>query len=410
MQRSNHTFVGLDVGSSKVACVVGTLENEALEPSIIGLGRAANHGMRKGAVTDLDDVVSAISGAIDEAERLSGRTIERVTVGVGGTHIKSLNSKGVIAVGGMHHSITPDDVTRVEDAATVIQMPPNREILQVFSQAFRLDGQDNIKDPVGMSGVRLEVDAHVVTAATPALKNLQRCVYQTGLVINRQIMVSLAAARSVLDKRQRENGTALVDIGAATTSLAIFEEGEVLHTSVLPLGSGHITNDIAIGLRTDLDSAEEVKVRHVNVEEKSRHQRGASIKGRNGEIIHIDLTEVNHIASARLEELFELVNHELDRVKKAGKLPGGAVLSGGGAKLKGIEQVARDTLRLPVMVGEPTGFAGITDTASDPTYAVAVGLMFEDMLQAHRPAAVQITKGVQDAWSRLRGIANKLRP
>lgn len=409
MQRNSSAYVGLDIGSSKVACIIGVLEPDAPVPSVIGLGKAAHPGVRRGVVVDIDETVTAISTAIEEAERISGYAIERATIGVGGAHIKSLNSKGVIAVGGMQHTITAEDIARVEDAATVIQLPPNREILQVFAQQFRLDGQDNIKDPIGMGGVRLEVDAHVVTAATPALKNLQRSVYQAGLTINRQVLVSLAAARAVLDKRQRENGTVLIEIGAGTTSLAIFEEGEVLHTAVLPIGSGHITNDLAIGLRTDLDTAEAVKLKHVNVGDTRAHG-GLSVKDAHGNLIQLDKGEVKHIAVARLDELFDLVNKELDRVKRAGKLPGGAVLSGGGAKLQGLETPARAALRLPISVGVPTGFSGITDTVSDPTYAVAVGLMLEDLYQAQPTHRAVLSRGAQSAWQRLKQLGRNLKP
>ncbi len=409
MNRNSPILVGLDVGTSKVACVIAAVESDSVEPSVLGVGISVNHGMRRGSVVDIDETVVAISQAVDEAERISGRSIEKASIGVGGVNIKSLNSKGVIAVGGMQHTITHDDVVRVEDAATVIQLPPNREILQVFSQQFRLDGQENIKDPVGMAGVRLEVDAHVVTAATPSLKNLQRAVYQSGLSIGHQSITSLAAAQAILDKRQREAGTVLVDIGAGTCSVAIFEEGEVLHTAVLPFGSGSVTNDLAIGLRTDLDTAETIKVKFANVGERPKNH-GASVKTAAGELLHLDMGEVYHIVQARLEELFDQVDKELIRVNRSAKLPGGVVLTGGGSKLRGIEKVARDSLRLPVTHGKASGFGGIIDRASDPGLSVAVGLMLSGFSQSGSSTPAALGRQAKNVLSQARRLWDKIKP
>ncbi|HUC20981.1 MAG TPA: cell division protein FtsA, partial [Candidatus Polarisedimenticolaceae bacterium] len=263
LRQQDDIFIGLDVGSTKVCCIVGLQEESAAHPSIIGVGLAPVGGMRRGVVVDVEETVSSITAAVDEAERLSGVAIDRATINIDGAHVSSLNSTGVIAVGRSDHEITAEDVSRVEEAATAVQLPPNREIIQIFPRFFTVDGQTNIKDPVGMNGVRLEVEAHIVTGATPAIKNLQRAVYQAGIDIEGQVMVPLAAARAVLTKKQLELGVAVVDIGGGTTGVAVYEEGEILYSSVLPVGAGHITNDLAIGLRTDIEVAEAIKLKHV---------------------------------------------------------------------------------------------------------------------------------------------------
>lgn len=379
MQKSSPIHVGLDIGSSSVTCVVGVLEEEMPNPSIIGVGRSKNSGSRRGTIVDIEDTVAAITDAVDEAERLSGYPVDSATIGVDGSHTASQNSKGVIAVGGGNREINEDDVARVEEAATVVQLPPNREIIQFFPRNYRLDGQDNIKDPTGMSGVRLEVDAHIITGSTPALKNLQRSVYQVGININSQCVVGIAAAEAVLSKKQKESGVALVDIGGATTNVVVYEEGEVLHTATLPIGSGHITNDLAIGLRTDLDTAEKIKTKHASALSGKSDKKTFAIKDGNKEQLRIEHKEVDEIAEARLEELFDMVNEEFDKVHKAGKLPAGVVLTGGGAKLDKIDEFAKDALSLSVQIGKPHGFSGIADSVNDPIYASAVGLMLEDI-------------------------------
>ncbi len=254
-KQTEETYIGLDIGSTKVCCVVGLHEEGASTPSVIGVGVAPTNGMRKGIVVDIEETVSSITAAVDEAERISGIAIDRATISIDGAHVQSTNSKGTIAVGRADQEITVEDVRRAEEAATAIQIPPNREILQVFPRSYSVDDQTNVKDPVGMHGVRLEVQAHIITGASPAIKNLNRSIYQAGIDIEGQILVPLASARAVLTKRQKELGVALLDIGGGTTGLAVYEEGDVLYSSILPVGAGHITNDLAIGLRTNVDVA-----------------------------------------------------------------------------------------------------------------------------------------------------------
>lgn len=381
-------YIGLDIGSTKVCCIVGLHEEGAALPSVIGVGVAPTSGMRKGVVVDVEETVSAITAAVDEAERISGIAIDQATISIDGAHVTSQNSRGVIAVGRADQEIMIEDLVRVEEAATAIQLPPNREIIQVFPRSYSVDGQTNIKDPVGMQGVRLEVESHIISGSVPAIKNLDRSIHQAGITISGQVLVPLAAARAVLTKRQKELGVALVDIGAGTTGVAVFEEGDILYSSVIPVGAGHVTNDLAIGLKTTYDVAEKIKLKYVRA-----HTSKASLS----EKIHIEelssedtlvlRSELQNIAGARLDEIFHLVRIELRKAGKDVMLPAGVVLTGGGAKMLGIEELAKDALQMPVTVGKPEGYTGIVDRINDPAFAAAVGLMLENMSHAQTAPA-----------------------
>lgn len=372
-------YVGLDIGTSYVRCVIGVLDaNNPNKLSIIGHGSAQNMGMRKGIVAQVDEVTEAIAHAIAEAERISGVRVQGATINVNGTHVNGLNSKGVIAISAANREITTDDRLRVEEAATIVQLPSNREIIQVFAQNYRLDGQENIKDPVGMHGVRLEVDAHIVTAATPNLRNLDMALEKGEIAVHNRTLSGLAAAEAVLQRQQKEAGTVLLDIGASTTNLVVLEDGEVQHVAVLPMGGQHITNDLAIGLRTDLDIAEAVKVQHASLS-KDVPKRDIRVKA-HGQDHVFKAEDIAMITEARVEELFEFVNKELSKIHKAHKLPGGVVLVGGTAKLPGMAEFAKEQLQLASRVGRLQPLTGLVDTVADPTYCTAVGLMLLDML------------------------------
>jgi cell division protein FtsA len=371
--------VGLDIGTSTVRCVIGVVDpSNPSKLSIVGHGAAPNLGMRKGVVVHVDDAADAIAQAITEAERLSGIHITGATVNINGTHVSGLNSKGVIAISAANREITPEDRLRVEEAATIVQLPSNREIIQVFAQNYRLDGQENIKDPVGMHGVRLEVDTHIVTAATPNLRSLDMSLDKAQIQIHNHTLSGLAASEAVLQRQQKEAGTVLLDIGAGATNLVVLEDGEVQHTAVLPMGGQHITNDLAIGLRTDLDIAEAVKVQHAGLMQ-AMGKRDIRVKMRGQEHI-FKAEDITMITEARVEEIFEFVDKELGRIHKAHKLPGGVVLVGGTAKLPGIAEFAKQQLQLAARVGKLQPLSGLVDTVADPTYCTAVGLMLLDML------------------------------
>lgn len=381
-------FVGLDVGTANVRCVVITTDGQDGRPSVIGYGSADNVGMRRGTVVHVDDVAEAIIGAITAAERLSGARITSATVNVNGTHVAGVDSKGVIAISGVNRPITEDDRARVEDAATIVKLPPNREIIQIFAKNYSLDGQSSIKDPVGMSGVRLEVDTELVTVATPNLKSLDLSLEKAQVSANNHTVSSLAAAEAVMTREQKEAGTALVDIGAGTTNIAVLEDGEVQYVGVLPIGGTHLTNDLAIGLRTDLDIAEQVKLKHASLETSDKK----SIKVKlGGEEHSFSGGEIAMITEARMEELFEYVNKELSRIRRSGKLPGGVVLTGGTSKIRGLAGFAREQLNLPARVGGLQLVGGLVESINDPAYFPAVGLALLDMLlpgDNHRAAAM----------------------
>ncbi|MCA9331440.1 cell division protein FtsA [Candidatus Saccharibacteria bacterium] len=378
-ESSQSHFFGLDIGTSTVRCVVGMVDaNDPTHPSIIGHGSAPNLGMRRGVVVHIEDVVESVIQAVTEAERLSGVQINNATVNINGSHVTGMNSKGVVAISTANREISADDRLRAEEAATIVKLPPNREIIQVFAKNYRLDGQDNIKDPVGMQGVRLEVDTHIVTAASPNLKSLSLVMEKSNVVPSHYTVTSLAAAEAVLNRQQKESGTLLVDIGAGTTNITVIEDGEVQHVAVLPLGGLNITNDLAIGLKTDLDIAEEVKLKHASLEGEAKI---GSVSVVHNEKTHVfDVEDIRMITEARVEEIIEYIDKELKKIHRSRKLPGGVVLVGGTANLPGLADFVKEKLELATRVGTLQPLSGLVDVVQDPSFAGAVGLMMLDML------------------------------
>lgn len=379
MNSNQDFFVGIDVGTSAVRCVVGMFDpNGSNVPSIIGHGQAPNQGMRRGAVVHVDEVADAIIHAVTEAERISGMPIKRATVNVNGAHVSGLNSEGVIAISAANREITHEDRLRVEEAATIVSLPANREIVQFFAKSYSLDGQRNIKDPIGMHGVRLEVDAHIVTAASPNLRNLDMALEKAEIMPTHHTVSGLAAAEAVLTRQQKEAGTALIDVGAGTTNLIVFEDGEVQYVAVLPIGGQHITNDLAIGLKTDLDIAEAVKLEHANLKQDVKKTTAIVKVGNKSH--NFEFEDVAMIVEARVEELLEMVDKELQKIKRSRKLPGGIVITGGTSKLPGLDEAARERLQLPARIGKLHGIGGLVDTVEDQAFVTVVGLMMLDML------------------------------
>lgn len=373
-------YVGLDIGTSHVRCVIGTRdENDPAAISVIGHGIVANQGMRRGVIMHVDETVEAIVQAITEAERIAGVRVDGATVNVNGAHVSGLNSRGTIAISSPNREITPEDRERVEEAAAIVKLPANREILQVFAKNYRLDGQDNLKDPVGMHGVRLEVDCHIITASTPNVRNLDLALEKAQVQARHHTVSSLAAAEAVLDRNQKEAGTAILDIGAGTTNLVVIEDGEIQHIAVIPIGGIHITNDLAIGLKTDLEVADQVKLKQVHLGDKTDKTYRIIVDGTGHTF---EQAETNMIAEARVEELLEFADKELARIHRSRKLPGGVVLVGGGAALPGLADFTKEQLQLPVRIGKIKGLAGLVDTVDDPAFATATGLMLLDILLA----------------------------
>lgn len=375
MAREQHV-VGIDVGSSAVRVVVAQAagsNREDSSPTILGAAQEPADGIQKGVITDVEGAVKSVTRALDRAERIAGVPIEHAYVSINGSHIMSQNSRGVIAVSRADGEITSDDVARVINAAQAISMPSNREILHVLPQDYVVDGQEHIHDPVGMTAVRLEVETHIIEGSAPFIKNLTKVVNQAGVHVEDFVFAPLAAAQATLDKRQRELGVALVDLGAGTTSMVVYEENALLHTAVLPLGSGHITNDIAIGLRTSIEVAEMIKQQHgTALPGDVKANESILIEGESDSVSRL---EVANIISDRLGEILNFIDRELKKINRSGLLPAGIIFTGGGAHLPGIIEVAKKQLRLPARIGKPVVLHGITDQIDSPHYVVAVGLV-----------------------------------
>lgn len=374
MNRSR-PIIGIDVGTSKVATVVGQIQEGIIH--IVSVAKVQNTGVRKGMVIEAEEVVSAISNALGEAERIAGTPLSLAFVGVEGVGINSVDAKGVVAVSRADGEITDSDVERVLEASKTAALPANHEILHVIPKNFTIDGQGEIKDPIGTTGIRLEVDSHIIGVSTTTLRNLTKSIYQAGLQIEGMIFSPLAASKALLTKKQKETGVILIDMGAGTTSMVVFEEGDIISSKVIPIGSNHITNDIAIGLRTNLDVAERIKAEFVTNFQKAREGEKLDLaKIQSGEEGRFSKKYLVEIVDARLKEIFGLVRSELKRIHKDGMLPAGAVLTGGGAQLTGLVDFVKDYLKLPAQVGKPVlELSGMVDKLDDPIYTASVGLM-----------------------------------
>ncbi len=367
----------LDIGSSKIRTVVGIQESESAVPNIIGVGIAPSTGLRKGAVIDVEETINSISSSLEDAERMAGEPINHVFLGVGGNHIESINSRGVIAVPQADAEISEDDVDRVIEAAQAVTIPSNRRILRIIPKTFTVDEQKGIKYPVGMTGIRLEVETHIVTGFEPTIKNLEKCVLQSGVDIDDIIPTSLAPAEAVLSKRQKELGVVVVDIGCGGTSVSVFEDGSTLHTAVIPVGGENVTNDIAIGMRTSIDTAEKVKIEYGSTIPEDVNDRETIDLSLISKIdTHlVSKKQVCEIIQARYHEIFLLVKDELAKIHRDGMLPAGVILTGAGSKLPGVIDLAREVLNLPAQIGFPQNYDGVVDKIDDPAYATAIGLL-----------------------------------
>ncbi len=375
MPKEQH-IVGLDVGTQNVRVVQAKIEETTGAVNVIGAVQVDSNGLRKGVIVDIDEAVSTISNALEKVERMTGVPVTHAAVSIGGNHIACLESKGVIAVSRADGEITEHDIVRVIDASQAISIPPNREIIHVIPKTFTLDGQTGIKDPLGMTGIRLEVETIIIHAGLPFLKNLTKAINQTGLEIDHVVLAPLAASRAVLSKRQKELGVAVIDLGAGTTSLAVYEENNLIHTAVLPVGSMHITNDIAIGLRCTIDTAEKVKLQfgQATASGVDKHREIDLGKLDPEEHERVSQHMVAEIIEARLEEMFDYVAQELKKIGRDGKLPAGLVLTGGGSHLSGIAEFTKKQLRLPVQIGQIQGIETVIDQVLDPSFATVDGV------------------------------------
>ncbi|MDZ7798630.1 MAG: cell division protein FtsA [Patescibacteria group bacterium] len=370
-------ITGLDIGSSYIRAVVGQKNPNDEKLHIMGLASQPSEGVSKGVVTSIEETVSSISQCLEKVERMTGIPAENAFVGISGSHINSQDSHGVIAVAKADGEIKEEDVERVVEAAQAVATPPNFEILHVIPRSFTVDNQKGIKDPVGMTGIRLEVEAQIIQGLSSQIKNLTKSVYRTGVDIEDLVLGVLASSESCLTKRQKNLGVALVNIGSSTTSLVVFEEGDVLHTKILPIGSSHITNDIAIGLRTSIDLAEKIKLEYGSAlpDDISKREEINLGELEGGDNNKVSKKQVAEIIEARLEEIFKMIDKELQKIDRSGLLPAGVVITGGGAKLPGLIKVAKKEFRLPSSVGSPQEFVSAIDKANDPAFSTAIGLV-----------------------------------
>lgn len=376
--RKGNLYVGLDVGSAEVRAVIAQEVSPDEPLRVIGIGATPSVGMRRGTVVDTESVAKSCNAALEIAERMAGHPAETVVASVSGTEIACQQALGVVAVGRADGEVTEDDMARaMEEVQARLTMPLNRDIIHVLPKDYRLDDQKNIKDPLGMRGVRLEMNALVVTGSTSHLKNISRSLEAAGTNAESYVVEPLASAEAVLTEKQKELGTALVNIGGSTTSVVIFEDGDLLHLAVLPIGGDHITNDIAIGLRTSIEVAEAVKLQYgtASPEGISKKEEIDLAVFDSSEDAVVARTHVAEIIEARLEEIFSLVNEELKKIGREGLLPGGIVLTGGGALLPGVVELVKNELRLPAQIGYPKQLGGILDEVDSPRFSTVIGLL-----------------------------------
>lgn len=376
MAKQEKYIVGLDVGTSKICVVVGEIKSDDTI-DVIGIGAAKSQGLKKGVVVSLDKTVDGIRKAVEEAELMAGIEISKVFIGISGHHIKGFNSRGVIGISAKQPEIFRDDIKRVIEAAHPAGMPADSEIIHVLPQEYKVDDHDGIQDPIGMTGRRLEVNAHIVTGSSSAIQNILTAVNRTGLNLAGKVLVQKANAEAVLTKDEMEMGVALVDIGAGTTNIAIFERGSLWHTGVIPVGGYNFTNDIAIGLRTAIPEAEKIKKKYGCVlasyieEDAVFEVHGVGTpKAR-----IVPQQALVNILQPRSEELFQLVHQEIRKAGYDSVINAGLVITGGGALLTGMTEIAELEFDLPARLGKPSGIGGLVDVVSSPAYATAIGLI-----------------------------------
>ncbi|MBV9228711.1 MAG: cell division protein FtsA [Chloroflexi bacterium] len=369
-------IVGIDVGTTKICVLVGELDRDG-KLNIVGVGTCPSQGLRRGVVVNIEETVTSIAAALDRAERLSGKKIVTAYVGIAGGHIDSENSKGFVAISPSHRDIVQNDISRAIEVARAIAIPANREVIHVIPRGYVVDGQEGIKNPIGMSGFRLEVETHIITGAVSSIHNLIKCVHKAHVEIEDLVLEPLASSEAVLADGETDLGVVLVDIGGGTTDIAVFSDGAIWQTVVLPIGGNLITSDIAIGLRLPTGVAEELKITYGHcdpstIDEDDMIDLAQFMPDCNDLVPRKLLAE---IIQARVEELFSMVHEEIKKSGYDGLLPAGIVITGGTAELPGILELAGQTLDLPARIGSPLGLHGLADSISRPAYATAVGLL-----------------------------------
>jgi cell division protein FtsA len=377
MGKRNSLIVGLDIGTSKVCAIVGEMTERGVE--VIGVGSHLSQGLRKGVVINIESTVESIKKAVEEAELMAGCEIKSVFTGIAGGHIKGFNSHGIVAV--KNKEVSERDVERVIDAAKAVAIPMDREVLHILPQDYIIDEQDGIKEPLGMSGVRLEAKVHIVTGAVTSAQNIIKCCNRTGLNVADIVLEPLASAEAVLTSEEKELGVALVDMGGGTTDIALFHDGAVKHTAVLAIGGNHLTSDIAAGLRTPIGEAEKIKQRYgyarTNMVTRDEKVEVPSVGGRNPRTISRQI--LCEIIEPRLDEIFQLIRREIAKSGYDGSLASGVVMTGGSTLLPGMVEMGEDVMGMPARLGVPMHVGGLVDVISSPIYATGVGLVLYGM-------------------------------
>src|SRR5215210_1774513 len=375
---AHRTIVGIDVGTTKVCTIVAQVQDNG-RANVLGVGLTPSKGLDKGVVVNIDDAVNAIATSVEKAERLSGYRIGTAFVGVAGRHISSLNSRGVVAVARSDHEITRNDIARAVEAAQSVAIPTQREVIHVIPRAYVVDGHEGIRDPIGMSGFRLEVETHIVTGEVMAIQNLIKSVQRAGVEIDDLVLQPLASGEAVLTADDKDRGVVLVDIGGGTTDIAVFVQGGIWHSVVLPLGGNHLTNDLVYVLHTPHNTAEYLKLKYgqaiAREPEEGEEDAIDTESFAPGERQQISRYYLNQIIQARVEQILDLVGNEIRRSGYEGLLPAGIVLTGGSAQLPGVDELAREMLGLPVRIGIPANLTGLAEAVDAPPYATGVGLV-----------------------------------
>ncbi|OGK24835.1 cell division protein FtsA [Candidatus Roizmanbacteria bacterium RIFCSPHIGHO2_12_FULL_37_9b] len=372
----------IDIGSSKIATIVGVRSTESQELRIIGFQSSSSRGVKKGLIVDIDEITMAVEESVEKTERMAGQKISQVFISVGGPHISSINSHGVVAISNPQSEIVDDDVNRAIEAARAISISNTRQVIEVIPREYVVDGQAGIKNPIGMTGIRLEVDTHIITASHTNLKNLNRCLSELGLNNSGFIFAGLASAQAVLTDTEKELGVVLVDIGGGKTDICLYVEGALSYSSSIPVGAKHITNDIAVGLRVSLQSAEKIKLHlsHYFSNKKEIQKKDADLN-----LTALNLPEnvssvtlkslTDGIIAPRLDEIYKLVEEEIEKSGFSNSIPSGLVITGGGAMTVGMIEVGRKTMRMPIRIGKPSEITGLVDELLNPQYATTVGLL-----------------------------------
>jgi cell division protein FtsA len=402
-------IVGLDIGTSKVVALVGELRSDdSIE--IIGFGSHPSRGLKKGVVVNIESTVASIQRAVEEAELMAGCQINSVYTGIAGSHVRSLNSHGIVAI--RNKEVTPEDVERVIDAARAVAIPADQKILHILPQEFVIDSQEGIREPVGMAGVRLEAKVHIVTGAESAAQNIVKCVQRCGLTVDDIVLEQLASSYAVLADDEKELGVCLVDIGGGTTDIAVFSGGAIRYTAVIPIAGDQVTNDIAVSLRTPTQHAEEIKLRYACALSQLAHADETIEVPSVGDrpprrLARQTLAEV---VEPRYEELFAMVRQELQRSGYEEMAAAGVVLTGGSSKMEGAVELAEEVFHMPVRLGSPLHVTGMGDVVRNPIYATGVGLLLygrENYMRHHRRDVPVVAKiNVKNVWERMKGWFN----